>query len=63
MGNNDNTLTEAEWIKRNVPKGCDDSERWNLGCVGCVEWFNAYDEDEPCKRSSPQDQNVSPTAE
>jgi hypothetical protein len=52
------SLEEINWAKEHAPKGCDDSERWNLGCVGCVEQFDAWDEEVPCKRSSPQEQNA-----
>jgi hypothetical protein len=53
---------DLNWAKEHTPKGCYDPERWDLGCVGCVEQFDAIDEDVPCKRSSPQEQNASPTA-
>jgi hypothetical protein len=45
--------SDLNWAREHVPKGCYSLSRWNLGCDGRVEWFDANDEEMPYKRSSP----------
>jgi hypothetical protein len=50
MENSYDALTDSEWAKQHAPKGCYDPDRWNLGCNGCPEWFDAMDKQVPCKQ-------------
>lgn len=41
--------SDADWEKRNCPIGCSSPNRWNYGCNGCRENYDAIDKQPPCQ--------------
>ena len=41
---------DHQWAKEHCPIGCCYPDRWNAGCWQCVELYDVYEKNVPCKK-------------